>query len=55
MERNVNLARNKLFRLEGSMIMYGIYNAKTAGKIIQTINKLYNKTTYKEILFAAKI
>ena len=29
MENQVNLKRNKIFHLEDSMVMYGIYNSDT--------------------------
>ena len=47
MERNVNLAGKKIFHLETSMIIYGVYNAETE-KLVQTINRLHNKTTWNE-------
>ena len=44
MEKQVNLERNKVFHLEDSMVMYGIYNSETIEKLIDTIKHMHNKT-----------
>ena len=43
MENQVNLERNKIFHLEDSMVMYGIYNLYTLEKLINTVHKMHNK------------
>ena len=48
------MARNKIYYLENSMIIYGIYNAETVEKIVNTSQKIHNKTTWNERLFSAK-
>ena len=51
MKTNVNLARNKCFHIENSMIMFGIYNAETKEKVFNAIQKIHNQTTWNEKLF----
>ena len=51
-ENEVHLQCNKIFHLEDSMVMYGIYNSKTLEDLIDTVHKLHNKTTWNEKLFA---
>ena len=38
-EQLVNLERNKVFYLENSVVMYGIYNAETIEKLVYTLEK----------------
>ena len=49
MKNNVNLVRNKIFYLENSMIVYGIYKPETVEKIVQ-FRKKHNKTVWDENL-----
>ena len=51
MENKVNLQCNKLVHFEDSMVMYGVYNAKTLEKFIITIHRLHNITTQNERIF----
>ena len=37
------------------MVMYGVYNSDTLEVLINTVNKLHNKTTWNERLFAGQI
>ena len=37
------------------MVMYGVYNSDTLEDLIDTVNKLHNKTTWNEKLFAGQI
>ena len=39
MNDKVNIQHNKLMKLDGAMLMYGIYNAKMLQKLIKTIHK----------------
>ena len=55
MENKVNLQCNKLFHLEDSMVMYGIYNAETLKKLITTVHQMYNITALNERLLASKL
>ena len=55
MENKVNLEQNRIFHLEDSMVMYGIYNSDTLDQLIDTLHKMHNKTTWNEKLFASKL
>ena len=35
--------------------MYGIYNSDTLEKLINTVHKMHNTTTWKEKLFVGKL
>ena len=48
MENQVNLKRNKIFHLEDSVVMKGNYNWDTLEKLISTVHKMHNKTTWNE-------
>ena len=37
------------------MVMYGIYNSDTLEKLIDTVHKMHNKTTWNEKLFGGKL
>ena len=37
------------------MVMYGIYNSETSEKLIDTVHKMHNTTTWNEKLFASKL
>ena len=54
-ENKVDLQCNKIFHLEDSMVMYGVYNSDTLEDLINTVHKLHNKTTWNEKLFAGQI
>ena len=51
----VNLQRNKIFHLEDSMVMYGMYNSDTLEDLIDTVHKLHNRTTWNEKLLSGQI
>ena len=42
---------NKLLKLDNTMLMYGIYNAETLEKLINTVQELHNVTSSHERLF----
>ena len=54
-ENEVCLQHNKIFHLEDSMAIYGVYNSDTLEDLIDTVHKLHNKTTWNEKLFAGQI
>ena len=54
-DNKVDIQRNKIFHLEDSMVMYGIYNSDTLEDLIDTVHKLHNRTTWNEKLFSGKI
>ena len=54
MDSKTTIHHNKLMQLENSMLMYGIYNAETLEKLINTVH-IINYTTYShERLFAGQ-
>ena len=55
MENKVDIQHNKIFYLEDSMVMYGIYNSDALEDLINTVHRLYNKSTWNERLFARQI
>ena len=51
-DKQVLIQCNKLMHLEESVVMYGIYNAETLQKLINTVFLMHNFTTPNEKLFA---
>ena len=45
---------NKLLKLHNAILMYGIYNAETLDKLINTVQELHNVTSSHEKLFAGE-
>ena len=45
MEPKADIQCNKLMHLEDSMVMYGVYNAETLEKLINTVYQIHNITT----------
>ena len=41
-------------KLDDTMLMYGIYNAKALEKLIKSVHKIHNTTSSQEKLFAGK-
>ena len=54
MDSQTTIQQNKLILLENSMLMYGIYNAETLEKCINTVHHIHNTTSSYEKLFAQK-
>ena len=54
MENKRNLQHIKIFHMENSMVMYGIYNSDTLEKLVTNVHKMYNTTTWNENLFTSK-
>ena len=44
MESKVDLQHNKIFHLEDSMVLYGIYNSDTLETLIDTVHRLHNQS-----------
>ena len=55
MEIKVGLQHNKIFHLEDSMVMYGIYNSDTIEALIDTVHRLHNQSIWNEKLVAGQI
>ena len=54
MSNKANIQHNKLMKLDGTMLMYGIYNAEMLEKLIKTVHEIHNTTSSHEKLFAGK-
>ena len=49
------MEHNRVYHLEGSMIMYGKYNSDTLMSLIDMVHRMHNITTWKERLFVGKM
>ena len=54
MDSKTTIECNKLIQLENSVLMYGIYNAETLEKLIDTVHKIHNTISFHERLFAGQ-
>ena len=54
MNNEVNFQHNKLLKLDNTLLMYGIYNAETLEKLINTVQDLHNITSSNKRLFAGE-
>ena len=54
MDNEVNIQHNKLLKLDNTMLMYGIYNAETFEKLINTVHEIHNVTSSHKKLFAGE-
>ena len=54
MENEINAQHNKLLKLDNTMLMYGIYNAETLEKLINTVHNIHNVTSSHKRLFAGE-
>ena len=51
MDSKTTIQCNKLIQLENSVLMYGVYNAETSEKLINTVHNIHNTTSLHERLF----
>ena len=54
MDSKTTIQCNKLIQLETSMFMYGVDNAETLEKLIDTVHQIHNTTSSHERLFAGQ-
>ena len=54
MDNETNIQHNKLLILDNTMHMYGIYNAKTLEKLINTVHEIHNVTSSHKRLFTGE-
>ena len=54
MNNQADIQCNKLIKLDNTMLMYGIYNAETLEKLINTVQDIHNVTSSHEKLFAGE-
>ena len=51
MSNQADIQHNKLMKLDNTILMYGIYNAETLEKLINTVQEIHNVTSSHEKLF----
>ena len=54
MNNQADIQCNKLIKLDNTLLMYGIYNAETLEKLINTVQNIHNVTSSHEKLFAGE-
>ena len=54
MNDEIKIQHNRLMKLDDTMLMYGIYNAKMLEKLINTLHEIYNATSSHKRLFAGE-
>ena len=54
MSNQASIQCNKLIKLDNTMLMYGIYNAETLEKLINTVHEIHNVTSSHEKIFAGE-
>ena len=52
MNKKASIEWNRVFHLEDSMIMYGVYNVDTLEKLIQMVHKMNTRSVWFEWLYA---
>ena len=55
MENKVDIQCNKIFHLEDSVVLYGIYNSDTLEALVDIVHRLHNQSTWNERLFVGEI
>ena len=54
MSNQATMQCNKWMKLDNTMLMYGIYNAETVEKLINTVHEIHNITSSHKKLFAGE-
>ena len=54
MNNEADIQHNKLLKLDNTMLMYGIHNADTLEKLINTVQEIHNVTSSHEKRFAGE-
>ena len=55
MNKRVNIERNRVFHLEDSMIVYGVYNVDMLEKLIYKVHQMNTKSVWLERLYAGHV
>ena len=55
MNKKTDVQRYKIYHLEDSMIMHGVYNSDTLKDLIDTVHRMQNFTTWNEKTVAGKL
>ena len=53
--KRASIEQNRVFHLEDSMIMYGVYNVDTLEKVIQMVHKMNTRSVWFERLYAGHV
>ena len=53
--RKADIQHNKIFHLEDTINMYGIYNSDTLAQLIETVHSMHNTTSWRERTWVGKI
>ena len=54
-DKKTDIQHNKIYHLEDTMIMYGVYNSDTLIDLIDTVHRMHNTSTWKERTFAGRL
>ena len=54
MSNQASIQCNRLMKLDDTMLMYGIYNAETLERLMNTVQEIHNVTSSYEKLFAGE-
>ena len=54
MDSKTTIQHNRLMQLENSMLMYGVYNAETLEKLIDTVHHIHNTKYLHERLLVGQ-
>ena len=54
-DKKTDIQHNKIYHLEDTMIMYGVYNSDTLTDLIDTVHRMHNTSTWKERIFAGRL
>ena len=54
MDSKTTIQHNNLMQLENSKLMYGVYNAETLQRLINTLHQMHTTTSLQERLFAGQ-
>ena len=54
MDNKATIQHNKFMQMENLMLMYGIYNAETLEKLINTVHNMHNTTSSHKTLFVGQ-
>ena len=55
MGKKTNIQPNRIYHLEDTMIIYGVYNSDTLTDLIDTVHRMQIFTTWNEKTFAGKL
>ena len=54
-DKKNDIQHNKIYHLEDTMIMYGIYNSDTLTDLIDTVHRMHNTPAWKERTYAGRL